>query len=256
MWAHTTRLLICVPAIAVCAAAILVSSILLKHAPLAENLGSHVDFILKGGLPAQDRIAAINQATEKTGSDRFCHADILRSIAIVQIQQLQLAGSSADDAARKDLPQTVDRTDAGVRDALACSPTDGFLWYALGWIRHIYGDPLDVTLGFMRMSYKTSPREAWIATRRNAFMVTQLDNLPNDMADTVLSEYGSLVENGFYHEALAILTGPGWVHRERLVATLSNVKSPRLSLFVRLLKTRNVGIDIPGTSSAEKRPWD
>ena len=103
------------------------------------------------------------------------------------------------------------------------------------------------------MSYQLGTNEGWIALKRNPFVVAAFEVLPSDLADSVISEFTKLVDNGFSNEAVDILVGPGWKVKDRLLARLNEVTEFHRQSFARLLYVRGYDVTVPGIMRSDVR---
>lgn len=148
----------------------------------------------------------------------------------------------------------VQTAESKVRTSLSSNPTDSFLWlmlYSVTTMRHGFDGE---TAEFLSKSYATGPLEGWIAVRRNSVGLAAFPLLDRRLQDAVVSEYAELVDNSFIGEAEAILIGPGWPQRDRLLYSLLDVDSrPKVALS-KALSRDGIKVSIPGLDMPE-RPW-
>lgn len=180
-----------------------------------------------------------------------CRPKLAQAAAIIAIQRAEIALESEVG------PQPTNRfqpTEIALEAALRCSPADGFLWYALAWLTSVSSGDAKKISALLRHSYRTAPFEGWIVVRRNALILSLLDLVEPDIAALGRREFALIVDNGFYNEAYALLTGPGWPARETLLSSLGDARIVRRRNFARML----TGLDlaVPGVDMPEKRPWN
>jgi hypothetical protein len=182
-----------------------------------------------------------------------CQASLLNAAAIVR---LRLFESAVADARRTLVAETMRSLRDAVDRALSCSPTEPFLWFMQYWLEASENGFSDKALQYLRMSYVLGPNEGWISAKRNGFSLAIYDQLPEDIAAQVVPEFVSLVNSGFYSQAVANLSGPGWPRRETLVAALAPIPESRRDEFSRYLRDEGIYLDIPGLVPIDRRPWN
>ena len=188
-----------------------------------------------------------------SNSADICQASLLSAAAVVR---LRLFESAVAHAERKLVSETMRSLRDAVARALSCGPTQPFLWFLHYWLEVNENGFSDRALGYLRMSYATGPNEGWISAKRNGFSLAIYDQLPEDIAAQVVPEFVSLVRSGFYSQAVANLSGPGWPKREALVAALAPIPESRRYEFSRYLRAEGIYLDIPGIVPVERRPWN
>jgi hypothetical protein len=80
---------------------------------------------------------------------------------------------------------------------LSCTPRDSFVWLVLFGLQTAHGVLDEHAFDLLAMSYQSAPNEAWIAVRRVLLAVPVLRSAPKPMQETILTEFQSLVANGF-----------------------------------------------------------
>ena len=81
--------------------------------------------------------------------------------------------------------------------------------------------------------------------------LAMLDALPPDLSAEVVAEFARLVKTELYTEAIDLLKGPGWVHRERLLAGLAAVPQRNVDILTKTMA--DIGYDLDRRSPAERR---
>ena len=110
-----------------------------------------------------------------------------------------------------------------VKAALNCAPADAYLWLLLFSIENASGGFKADNLAYLRTSYLMGPHEGWIAIKRNPVALAMLPGLDPALAQTVLDEFASLVQNGLYEEAASIFAAANPIVRERLLARVAEI---------------------------------
>ena len=85
-----------------------------------------------------------------------------------------------------------------VDEAIANAPFSGELWLQKAFLQSVFGD----VSGFedsLRASYRTAPREGWVAARRAPLGVTSYGRLPEDLRPLVMNDLALLLT----HKSLA-----------------------------------------------------
>lgn len=184
--------------------------------------------------------------TKKPLSSRALFDDV-----VVRLRLLEESAKSERAA-----PPEVAKLNHLVSNALALGPTNSFLWLAQYWLGSQDIADRDQQFRYLRMSYSTGPREAWIAIKRNPITLQSFSSMPQDLSDHTVSEFVGLVGSGFYSEAASILAGPGWDVRNSLLGKLVVIDAEGRRRFAAVLAAKNVeGVFIPGVEEKSSRPF-
>jgi hypothetical protein len=209
--------------------------------------------IISGDSFDADLIARLEEVGSNADTGLSCRALTLRNLVIVRLRIFELATAAVD---RKRLLESGIALRRTVRDALICSPGDSFLWLIEYWLEVNQSGLNAKALQFMEASYRYGPNEGWISAKRNSLALAIYDQLPKPLARRVILEFASLVNSGFYREAVAIIAGPGTGRRELLLEALTSVDVNRRAEFARHLRGANIRQEVPGILSPSKRPWN
>jgi hypothetical protein len=142
-----------------------------------------------------------------------------------------------------------------IESALCLTPSDGFMWLALFWLRKTRDGMSEKAVPYLRMSYLVGPHEGWIAVRRNRMVTPLLSILPRDLANLAVSEFGDLIASGYIEAAADILTGPGWGNHELLLKSLVNVPEDARRQFADAVYDLGFDVRVPGVEQRGNRPW-
>ncbi len=195
-----------------------------------------------------DKLLADADAAEQ---DSLCRPRAMRAAAILKLRVLELT-YTGDDVALID-PRAKE-LDEAIRDSLSCAPADAFLWQVMFTVESTRNGFRPEYLEYARMSYRLGPNEGWVALKRCPVLLAVFERLPPDLADNVVDEFGRIVENGLYPDAVRILTGPGWRVRDRLLRRLEHVALSQREQFARLLDEQGFDVTVPGVVLPE-HPW-
>jgi hypothetical protein len=194
-----------------------------------------------------------NMLPPASNSADACQASWLNAAAIVH---LRLFESATANGKRKLVSETMRSLRGSIGSALECSPTQPYLWFLQYWLEVNENGFSNKALDYLRMSYVLGPNEGWISAKRNGFSLAIYDQLPEDIAERVVPEFVSLVSSGFYPQAVANLSGPGWPRRAALIAAIAPIPEYRRDEFSRYLRAEGIYLDIPGLAPVERRPWN
>jgi hypothetical protein len=190
------------------------------------------------------------EAVERESS---CWPRSIRSAAVIRVQLAEIANSIAD-------PISIDRSmmtlRATIQRSLSCSPDDPFLWFVLYWVEVSQGGFRPELIEYLRKSYELGPYEGWIGLRRSRFALAVYQQLPEDVAKKVVSEFAVLLNSGFVAEMVANLSGPGWPVRDVLISNLYWVKQIEREAFANELSRNGFEVSVPGIELKELRPWN
>lgn len=207
------------------------------------SLRSNARQILAGAHYTDDQIDQL-----KAGLKALTTADLspssLRDIAVIRLALAEFGLQSAD---RKQADQRLDDLSTALARALADNPTDSFLWLADYWQKNARDQNGSAGLESLRMSYRLGPNESWIALRRNPLVLGAYPKLPDDLAQSALTEFTGLVRSGFYADAADIFAGPAWPVHQKLLNRLYQVDLTDRQRFAHALEPKDLdGVYVPG----------
>jgi hypothetical protein len=217
---------------------------------VAVNTAKH---IIQGDTFKDGALDALRPAIAAVSDDKWSHPSALSSVAIINLRYLEEAMAAADQG---EIDPKMVSLDKAVRESLANTPADPFLWLVLFWLENTHNGFSRDNLKYLRMSYQLGPSEGWVAVRRNRLAVAIFSQLPPDMAGDVVGEFSRLVESNFYAEAADILTGPGWPVRDRLLAGLKDVTDVDREIFAKTVYRLGYDVSVPGVDRQDFRPWN
>jgi hypothetical protein len=188
--------------------------------------------ILAGDVFKDDTIERLLRTIDANRDRSGCDVPALHASAILQLRNLENAIAAKVDG---NMPRIA--TQNAIVASLSCAPADPFLWLVLASIAN------DQHLGseaeaFLRLSYQLGPSEGWISIKRNYIAFTMFDQLPADITDRALFEFGHLVSSGIYREAADVFLGPGVAQRQRLLEKLTQTERFRRESFMNELRVR------------------
>jgi hypothetical protein len=138
----------------------------------------------------EERVLA-SAAQDTSGCDSHAqHALLLIEIPLVD--------AALRSGALDPFNQRTRSLEARARDALSCTPRDSFVWLVLFGLQTAHGVLDEHTFALLAMSYQTAPNEAWIAVRRVLLAVPVVRSAPGPMQETILTEFQTLIANGFF----------------------------------------------------------
>jgi hypothetical protein len=181
----------------------------------------------------------------------ICDPLEIRAAAIIRLRLFEVA-TDAGDTHLAD--RRLKALRASVIAAIRCAPTDGLLWFISYWCAINQGGAVSNHLEELRRSYLLAPYEGWIALR-SPYVLAIYDFLPSDLQESARNEFVSIVRTGLIRSAVNILKGPGWRHREALLAGLATVRVELRLQLDRALRAEDIIADIPGIQPREFRPW-
>lgn len=174
---------------------------------------------------------------------------LLRSEALVRLRIAEdPSGRKTVEVANNDAAAALDK----VKRALALNPSDSFLWLMLYSTENVSRGFDMRSLRILDESYATGPLEGWISLRRNSLALAVFPSLGEQAKLKVVVEFKKLVDGEFIDLAAINLTGIGWAHRERLLASLETINSIPREAFARKLAQDGVKVAVPGTPTDER----
>lgn len=206
------------------------------------------------GEPFKTKVlAALVPVAEAAEQERVCDPAALRAAAILRLRlfEINLVGEERDA-----LDPQMEALQDTTRRALYCLPADSFLWVVLYWVDLNQNGYRAKDRAYLRLSYSLGPNEGWVALKRNVFALATFDQLPPKMGEMAIAEFANLLNSGLEDETAAILVGPGWKVRDRLLTKLKDVKEMYRQDFAKALYHNGYNVAVPGVKLPEARPWD
>ena len=196
-------------------------------------------------------LATFADAAEQKLRRDICQPLIRRTLAVIRLRLAEeaLAGGNADQ-----IRQTRSALEAALQDALACTPTDPYLWLAMFWTQNNTRGLQQDNFGSLRLSYRYGPNEGWLALRRNRYAVAIYPALLDDLKRSAIDEFRQLVKSDFIADAAEILAGPGRPISDLLLSRLDGVDIQKLRFLARLLDGRSFAAKIPGVQISPRFP--
>lgn len=177
-------------------------------------------------------------------------SDLVRSEALIRQgiarESLHRAAEGADQDAAK--------AEESLRFSLSINPADSFSWLMLYFLENQRNGFSVDRLAFLKQSYVTASRDAWIALRRNKVALAVYPLLSMETQSAVISEFDGLVDSGFFEQAGGSLVGATDGLRDRLIASLAQLDIVAREEFARTLARDGVSIAIPGVR-VDDRQW-
>ena len=193
------------------------------------------------------------QQAEDTDRQPFCNPAMLRSLVTLRLFILNESIAAANRAL---VNSSYDPVYNAARKALACAPTESFVWLTLFWLdagKHGL-DPNNAN--YLRLSYALGPNEAWIALWRIRLAFQLFEKLPPDLSGDAIDEFIMLVNTGqLYWQTAGMFRDAPPIIQNRIVAQLKTSNVTFRRAFARTLHDRGVDVIIPGVGTPDVRPW-
>lgn len=218
-----------------------------RQAPI-ERVAAHV---IAGDQFKPGVLLALLPQLETAERREVCQPTILRSAAIIRTRIAEQA--IVDD---QDIDAQLSTLSGSIRRALACSPTDSFLWVVFYWVESTRNGLQSRYVDYLRLSYQLGPNEGWIALKRNGYAFAIFSQLPPDLKELAITEFASLLDSGFVDQTVAIFTGPGWSERNVILPRLKDVAERPKQAFATAVYKLGYDVNVPGTAHRDPRPWD
>lgn len=174
------------------------------------------------------------------------------------LAQVLLRLRSAEEAMQRSSSDVADReveaSQGQLVMALSLNPTESFLWLLLYSVETFRNGFDPTTLQYLDRSYRAGPHEGWIAVRRNRLSLAILPTLDESLQKAAISEFSEMVDSDFIEDAAMILKGVGWIHRDRLLASLTDVEIASKASLLKRLRIDGISVKMPGIEYDE-RPW-
>lgn len=162
-----------------------------------------------------------------------CDIHAQRALLMLEIP---LAYAALQSGAVQEFDRRSRSLEARARQALSCSPRDSFVWLVLFGLHTGRGQVDENAFDLLRMSYETSPYEAWIAARRLTVAVPVILSAPEALRERILAEFQHLVRKRFVDMPVRIyLSAPAAV-RTLLQSSVDQLSAKEQEAFIAALK--------------------
>lgn len=150
--------------------------------------------------------------------------------------EIPMAYAALQSGAVQEFDRRSRSLEARARRTLSCSPRDSFVWLVLFGLSTSRGQIDEHAFDLLRMSYETSPYEAWIAARRVTVAVPVMLSAPDALRERILAEFQQLVQKRFVEMPVrAYLAAPPAV-RTLLQASIDQLGAKEKEAFAAALK--------------------
>jgi hypothetical protein len=147
------------------------------------------------------------------------------------LAEMQLAETNLQSGAVAELDQHIRSLKERAQRALGCTPRQSMIWLVAFSINVLQGRLDDQTFALLRLSYETSPREAWIAIRRNAAAMPIVLVAPEPLRERIMSEFRELIADGFQDEASRSFLRANRTARPLLQLEIAKLSEARQKVF-------------------------
>jgi len=162
-----------------------------------------------------------------------CDVHARRALLLLEIP---LAYAALQSGAVQEFDRRSRSLEARARQTLGCSPRDSFVWLVLFGLHTGRGQVDENSFDLLRMSYETSPYEAWIAVRRVTVAVPVILSAPETLRERILAEFQYLIQKRFIEMPVrAYLNSPPAV-RSLLQASIDRLGAKDKEAFSAALK--------------------
>ena len=162
-----------------------------------------------------------------------CDAHAQRALLLLEIP---LAYTALQSGAVQEFDRRSRSLEARARQALSCSPRDSFVWLVLFGLHAGRGQVDENSFDLLRMSYETSPHEAWIAVRRVTVAVPVILSAPEALRQRILAEYKYLVQKRFIEMPVRVYLNSPPAVRSLLQASVDQLGAKDKEAFAAALK--------------------
>lgn len=109
--------------------------------------------------------------------------------------EMPLAQAALRSGTTQEFDRHLDAIESRSKRVLSCAPRDSFAWLLLFGIEIEHGNLGTHVFDLLKMSYDTSPNEGWLGVRRIAVAVPVIRAAPEQLQETILAEFESLIRN-------------------------------------------------------------
>jgi hypothetical protein len=143
------------------------------------------------------------------------------------------------------------------RRALACAPTDSFVWLTLFWLDATKNGLTPENANYLRLSYAVGPNEGWIALWRVRLAFALFGRLPRDLSRDALNDFINLVDtSALYAETAAVFASAAPAVQSEIIQHLKTANATSRQVFARVLYDQGMNVKIPDTVILGLRPWE
>ena len=162
-----------------------------------------------------------------------CDTHSQRALLLLEIP---LADAALRSGAVQEFDLRSGALETRAQQTLSCAPRDSLVWLLLFGLKNEHGLLDERTFDLLKMSYETSPNEAWIAVRRVVVAVPTILSAPEAVRELVLAEFQALVRRGFVETpALAYFSASPQV-RSMLQSRLDQLDASERAGFTRAVE--------------------
>lgn len=162
-----------------------------------------------------------------------CDAHAQRTLLLLEIP---LAYAALQSGAVQEFDRRGRALETRARQALSCNPRDSFVWLSLFGFHTARGQIDENAFDFLRMSYETSPHEAWIAARRVTVAVPVMLSAPEPLRERILAEFQHLVRERFIEMPVRVYLSAPPAVRTLLQASVDQLSAKEKEAFAAALK--------------------
>lgn len=182
----------------------------------------------------------------------FCSPTALHSAVVIRVAILQEAIAAADHASINSAYTPLFNL---ARTALACSPTDSYVWLTLFWLDAGKNGLTPRNTDYLRLSYALGPNEGWIGFWRVQLALAMFKKLPKGLSDEAIDEFVKLVDTQFlYREAATIFARAPPDAQSRIAERLKTADPLPRQTFAKMLYDEGFNVTVPGVQQPT-RPW-
>jgi hypothetical protein len=188
-----------------------------------------------------------------TGTSQICNPTELRNAVVVNrailVDSIPL-GQTATDS-------TAELLENSARSAVACEPSDSFVWLTLFWLDAAKHGFTPQNSRYLELSYANGPNEGWIAYWRLQVALAYFDRLPRELSDSVVADFVKLLDTQIlYNEAAAIFAASPVAAQSRIVDALKDATENSQLMFAKVLAREGINVSIPNAELPDSRPWE
>jgi hypothetical protein len=162
-----------------------------------------------------------------------CDTHAQRALLLLEIP---LAYASLQSGAVQEFDRRSRSLDARARQTLSCNPRDSFVWLVLFGLSTGRGLVDENSFDLLRMSYETSPYEAWVAARRVTVAVPLILSAPERLRERILAEFQYLVRMRFTEMPVRVYLNAPPAVRTLLQARIDQLGAEEKEAFAAALK--------------------
>ena len=152
------------------------------------------------------------------------------------LTEMRLARVALRTGGVEEFDKRAQSLDIRSKRVLGCAPRQSLIWLLRFSLEVMHGRLDQQSLNLLAMSYETSPNEAWISIRRIIVALPLVLIASGPLRDKILSEFQSLIRDGFVDVAARSYRAASEPVRSLLQTQIEQLTRPQQKAFSEVLQ--------------------